>query len=141
MTCRDHDKELEDLKRALDNLNRPPRSPRPDPPAIMEGSPPDYVLNYPLPEAIRRIKAQRLDIQPSVQSNIQPSIGTSMWPDSCGDVVETRLCPTTIRGVTIKGLEWGNVDIDQQTRLDGLVLEMRRVGSDTFSTSRYAPMS
>ena len=40
--------------------------------------------------------------------------------------------PGTIRGVSINGLAWGNDDIDQQTRLDGLVSEMRRVGNDTF---------
>ena len=121
-----------DLCLALDEAVRrrgTPRSDvrpdRPDPPVMREGNGPDY----PAPEDfVRLLKARRLTIQP----NIQPSIATSLWPDDCGDVAETRLCPTTIRGVTIKGLEWGNVDIDDQTRLNGLVLEMQRVGNDTF---------
>ena len=73
-----------------------------------------------------------MSIQPHIQPNTQPSIGTSLWPENCGNVVAIVPVPVTIRGVTIKGLVWGNTDIDQQTRLDGLVLEMRRVGSDTF---------
>ena len=38
-TCRDELKELEDLNRALDNLNRPPRSPRSDTAGLCEQLP------------------------------------------------------------------------------------------------------
>ena len=55
------------------------------------------------PEAIRIIRAQSLSIQPNIQPNTQPSIGTSLWPENCGNVVATVPVPVTIRGVTIKG--------------------------------------
>ena len=84
------------------------------------------------PEAIRIIRAQSGRLVPNIQPNTQPSIGTSLWPENCGNVVATVPVPVTIRGVSINGLAWGNTDIDQQTRLDGLVSEMRRVGNDTF---------
>ena len=84
------------------------------------------------PEAIRIIRAQSLSIQPNIQPNTQPSIGTSLWPENCDNVVATVAVPGTIRGVSINGLAWGNPDVDQQTRLDGLVSEMKRVGTETF---------
>ena len=96
---------------------------------------PECVLRYPTLPLMREIQARRLHIQqpPIVtQKTIKPSKGTSIWPDSCGNVAAAVHVPVTIRGVTIKGLLWGNVDIDKQTRLEGLVLEMRRVGSETF---------
>ena len=130
---RDELKELDELCRALDRLDRPPRPPRPDPPVFQ--SPPRSVRRYPTPEAMRKIRERGLHLQqPSIgtQKTIKPSIGTSIWPDSCGNVAAAVHVPVTIRGVTIKGLLWGKVDIDKQTRLEGLVLEMRSVGSETF---------
>ena len=94
------------------------------------------------PEAIRIIRAQSGIVLPphviaqsggsAIQPNTQPSIGTPLWPENCDNVVAIVVVPGTIRGVSINGLAWGNDDIDQQTRLDGLVSEMRRVGNDTF---------
>jgi hypothetical protein len=40
--------------------------------------------------------------------------------------------PTTIGRQTIKGLLWGSVDITKEERLEGLLTEMRSVGSETF---------
>ena len=68
----------------------------------------------------------------AIQPNTQPRIGTSLWPENCDNVVATVAVPGTIRGVSINGLAWGNLDVDQQTRLDGLVSEMKRVGTETF---------
>ena len=68
----------------------------------------------------------------AIQPNTQPRIGTSLWPENCDNVVATVAVPGTIRGVSINGLAWGNPDVDQQTRLDGLVSEMKRVGTETF---------
>ena len=54
-------KRLEDLKRRLDRLEEARgyvRPPRPDPPVMQ--TPPEYVLRYPAPEAIRNIRARRL---------------------------------------------------------------------------------
>jgi hypothetical protein len=127
------DERLEDLKRRLDKLEEARgyvRPPRPDPPVFQ--SPPRSVRRYPTPEAMRKIRARRLHLQQDIQPNIQPSIGTSIWPDSRGSVTAAVHVPTTIRCQTIKGLLWGNVDIDKQERLEGIVQEMRSVGSDTF---------
>jgi hypothetical protein len=124
---------LEDLKRRLDKLEEARgyvRPPRPDPPVFQ--SPPRSVRRYPTPEAMRKIRARRLHLQQDIQPNIQPSIGTSIWPDSRGSVTAAVHVPTTIRCQTIKGLLWGNVDIDKQERLEGIVQEMRSVGSETF---------
>ena len=118
-----------DLRRALDEVARRNgivRPERPDPPVMQ--TPPEYVLRYPTPPLMREIRARRLHIQqPSIgtQKTIKPSIGTSIWPGSCGNVAEPVEAP-------VHGLLWGNADIDKQTRLEGLVLEMRRVGSETF---------
>ena len=94
------------------------------------------------PEAIRIIRAQSGRTMPphviaqsggsAIQPNTQPRIGTSLWPENCDNVVATVAVPGTIRGVSINGLAWGNLDVDQQTRLDGLVSEMKRVGTETF---------
>ena len=124
-----------DLCRALDvvwirtGTPRPDVRPdRPDPPVWQD--PPLSVLRYPTPPLMNEIKARRLhlpkDIQPSIgtRQHIQPSIGTSLWPESCGNDAATVHVPVTIHGVTIESLLWGNVDIDQQSRLEGLVAEM-----------------
>jgi hypothetical protein len=53
-------KRLEDLKRRLDRLEEARgyvRPPRPDPPVMQ--TPPEYVLRYPAPEAMRNIRARR----------------------------------------------------------------------------------
>ena len=116
-----------DLCRALDEVarrNRTVRPERPDPQVLQD--PPLSVSRFPTTPLMREIRGRRLhlpeDIQPSIGTRqyIQPSIGTSLWPDSCGNVVATVHVPVTIRGVTIRGLFWGNADIDQQTRLEGL---------------------
>ena len=89
------------------------------------------------PEDMRRIKAQRLNIQPNIQPNVQPTIVAtsprlhSIWPDS-GSVVATVPVPTTIGRQTIKGLLWGSVGITKEERLEGLLTEMRSVGSEIF---------
>jgi len=94
------------------------------------------------PEAIRIIRAQSGRTLPphviaqsggsATQPNTQPRIATSLWPENCDNVVATVAVPGAIRGVSINGLAWGNPDVDQQTRLDGLVSEMKRVGTETF---------
>ena len=131
--------------KALDRLKNParwvpPRSRTPSPaPRYGRGEGGRRIQS---PEAIRIIRAQSGIVLPphviaqsggsAIQPNTQPSIGTPLWPENCDNVVATVAVPGTIRGVSINGLAWGNDDIDQQTRLDGLVSEMRRVGNDTF---------
>ena len=140
---RDHEKELDDLVSALDGLMPPYH--RREPPVMQ--TPPEYVLRLPTPPLMREIRARvrgwhRLE-QPHhshpmcTQKPLQPSIGTrsmgtSIWPDSCDKVAAAVHVPVTIRGVTIKGILWGNIEIDKQTRLEGIVSEMRSVGSETF---------
>ena len=139
---RDHQKELDELVSALDGL-MPPYHRRE--PSVMQ-TPPEYP-RYPTPPLMREIKERarglhRLE-QPhnshpmGTQKPLQPSIGTrsmgaSIWPDSCDKVAAVVHVPVTIRGVTIKGILWGNIEIDKQTRLEGIVSEMRSVGSETF---------
>ena len=131
--------------KALDRLKNParwvpPRSRTPSPaPRYGRGEGGRRIQS---PEAIRIIRAQSGRVLPphviaqsggsAIQPNTQPSIGTPLWPENCDNVVAIVVVPGTIRGVSINGLAWGNDDIDQQTRLDGLVSEMRRVGNDTF---------
>ena len=88
-TCRDEQKELDDLCRALDRLDRPPRPPRPDPPVMQ--TPPEYVLRYPAPEAMRKIRARRLHFQ-------QDNLAGQSWPDSRGSVAAAVHLPTNGHG-------------------------------------------
>ena len=71
------------------------------------------------------------DIQPKTQHNIQPTMQPKIQPDNRATVVAAHV--TTTPGVTIKGILWGNGEIDARERLEGLFLEMRNLGSNTFS--------
>ena len=138
---RDHEQELDDLVSALKGPIEPYH--RLEPPVMQD--PP--TRRYPTPPLMREIRARvrgwhRLE-QPhhshpmGTQIPLQPSIGTrsictSIWPDSCDKVAAAVHVPVTIRGVTIKSTLWGNIEIDKQTRLEGIVSEMRSVGSETF---------
>ena len=138
----DPEQELDDLVSALKGTMAPYH--RLEPPVMQD--PPLSVLRYPTPPLMRDIRARergwhRLE-QPhhshpmGTQIPLQPSIGTrsictSIWPER-DKVAAAVHVPLTIRGVTIKSTLWGNIEIDKQTRLEGIVSEMRSVGSETF---------
>ena len=129
---------LDEFCSALDKV-MPPYSRR-EPPVMQ--TPPEYVLRYPTPPLMREIRERVRGLHPQqpsmgTQKPLKPSIGTrsigtSICPDSCDKVAAAVHVPVTIRGVTIKGILWGNIEIDKQTRLEGIVSEMRSVGSETF---------
>ena len=75
-TCRDELKKLDDLKRALDRLDRPPRPPRLDPPVLQ--SPPRSVRRCPTPEAMRKIRGRRVHLQQDIQPDSRSSVAAAV---------------------------------------------------------------